>query len=714
MSPLQISPLRSERRVLGARNNFKDGYSAGPSFHAQIDFNLGNRHWERQPSPAYSLVPNGDYDWDDSHEAFLEEMRNRRPSCCQRWRNGDFIVMPENNRFLDIWDIIVITALLLTALVVPFEAALFEKSIPLFDYMSKCTDVVFSIDIVLTFNVAIPITSATSKDFYEKSPIKIAQYYMAFPFTDKFKAGWFWPDLVTVFPWEQLSNFLRKGKRYDELAEEELVNEVRLVRILRLVRMFRLVRVVKLVKRWRSQTGFSSASADVIKCFLCTGLALHVLACAWCWLGVNVEPSWLEIHAQGNGLKKEDYTKFQVYNCALYFCTMVLTTVGLGDILPQSQIEISMGTITMFFTGILWAWVLASIVNIITNSDMFGSHYNALTDDLNSLMDARGVSPHLRIRLRKYLDEAEHVHRQRHQRQSLKSVTRGLQGELAVEAGVSEVCQAVWYLRKTPPHVLTDLAQYFLPDMFCPGEFVNEETSLMVVRRGTCIQKGKILIKDAVIGEDMILVSQWLREIWFPRALSFVEVMSLNRNDLLKVCARHTDFSRGIRRAQIKLAIWRGFIHASKVAREEVRKNRLMKPTWSRQLSLIQNPGLAASPTNIRHREPGTAQPTLLHSGTGQLSASSGASGASAPHTPHLVGPQFETSFQDTPAARMEPTSPARGVGGGTAEILFEIRALGTRIEESSASLKRHLEKLDARISGLESKSARLRQCRQM
>merc|ERR1711977_494604 len=104
----------------------------------------------------------------------------------------------------------------------------------------------------------------------------------------------------------------------------------------------------------------------------------------------------------------------------------------------------------------------------------------------------------------------------------------------------------------------------------------------MVVRRGTCFHKCRILIRDAVIGEDMILVSDHLRETWYPRALTYVEVMRLKKDDLLQVCERNTDFSRGLRKAQIKLAIWRAFVYAAKA--EEARVGRYRHgQTWAKQ-----------------------------------------------------------------------------------------------------------------------------------
>lgn len=674
MSPL--SARRTDRRILSQRRE----YSSGPSFHAEIDFNLGD---SGRGHRGYSLVPDADEDDDDFWYEY--EYAQRRVSCCERWARGDFTILPENNTFLDLWDVMVISALFTTAFVVPFEVALYEKSPPFCNKLSRCIDVIFAIDIILTFNVAYPITNPLAKDFYEKAPCKIAKQYMAVPFTDKFRAGWFWPDLATILPWELLHKVYQKifrkvvGKQGGTVPGDDAsyINEIRLVRVLRLVRMFRLVRVVKLVKRWRSQIGFSSAILDVAKCFLCTLLALHWFACLWSYLGVVQEGSWLDVRCDMRGYTREDLTRFDIYNFALYFCTMILTTVGLGDILPTTPVEIAMGTFTMLSTGIMWAWVLASIVNVITNSDAFKTHYSQLMDDLNTLMETRGVSNNLRVRLRKYLEEAEHVHRLRHQRKSVAGVTRGLQGELAVEAGVGEVCECVWYLRNVTHPVLIDLSQHFTPDMYCPGEFLSEENTTMVMRRGTSFHKGRVLVRDAVVGEDMILVSAHLRETWCPRALSFVEVMKLKRIDLVEVCERHVEFSRRLRRAQIKLAVWRAFIATGKaeLARRKAARE-MPKKAWSK---------------TIMWGEDSTTPRMLLDDGRAQ--------------------PAVKAFNQETFERNQVVLAPS---GDSNAQLILELRSLGMRIEESSAGLKRQLDNLDNRINMVERKTARSKYCRNM
>merc|ERR1712113_847532 len=134
------------------------------------------------------------------------------------------------------------------------------------------------------------------------------------------------------------------------------------------------------------------------------------------------------------------------------------------------------------------------------------------------------------------------------------------QGEVAVESGVDKVCDCVWYLRGLSESVLIAVAQRFIADMFSPNEFIQDRYSVSVLRKGTCIKRGKFMTRDDVIGEDMILATETLVDTVCPRTLTFVEVMTLTRNDLLSVCERYPDFDRRVRKAQLKLAIWRAFV----------------------------------------------------------------------------------------------------------------------------------------------------------
>lgn len=193
---------------------------------------------------------------------------------------------------------------------------------------------------ILTFQLAYPVSSAVAKDSYEKAPIKIMQRYMAFPLSDNMDAGWFWVDMVTLIPWQMLFSGAH----------------MQLLRILRLIRMFRLVRVVKLFNRWHAHFGMSYKFFSLAQCFVCSLLTLHWFACAWGSVAFSVGDhgdTWLSRRAEFDGRTLESYHHWEIYNLALYFSTMTLTSVGFGDIRAANDREVFLATCMMLLTGFL-------------------------------------------------------------------------------------------------------------------------------------------------------------------------------------------------------------------------------------------------------------------------------------------------------------------------------------------------------------------------
>lgn len=367
---------------------------------------------------------------------------------------------------------------------------------------------------------------------------------------------------------------------------------MKLIRVLRLLRMLRLVRVVKLFKRWHIRSGFPYSAVKIITCGSVTLLLVHWLACVWGHLGLNPletdTTTWLANHLTSS-VGVDQLSTWEVYQNSLYLCVVVLTSVGFGDITPTSEREETSMTLTLFFTGVTWAWVVANVVAVISNMDPFGAVFNQVMDDLNALMSSHGVDNSLRLRVRRHVHESYKIQREVHHLVAIKWLSAGLQGELAMQSGVDHVCSRIWYLKNIPENVVVELADEFKGDLFSPGEVILDRTSLSVIIRGSCIRRGVMLTRDAVFGEDMILASESLRDSACPRTLTFLEVMKLHLDSLFAAAAKYPVFDTQLRRSQIKLAIWRSFVHtADKIKKErertEGRNKKARQSTWDRKL----------------------------------------------------------------------------------------------------------------------------------
>jgi len=585
-----------------------------------------------------------------------------QPWCVQRWLEGDFSIIPDELWF-ERWDVVLIVSLCFTAVLLPLDVSLLKSELPFVNSIMNVTDVVFLSDLLLHFNIGYSVKNPLSKgEKWELRPLKIATRYMAFPFSENMQAGWFWPDMVTLMPWDHVVGLFAID-----------FSSLRIMKLLRLLRILRLVRVVKLFKKWHTRVGMSMALLKIATCAILTLLLTHWLACLWAHMGQHPESyghekghSWLA-HYFGNREDVATMSAYEVYYSALYFCTVVLTTVGFGDVIPVNHVEVIIMTITVWVTGVTWAWVVGNIVNVITNLDTFGNLFNTAMDDLNSLMHANSVGMPTRLRIRKHLHESYLVQKQRHARESFIWLSEGLKGELAIQSGVDKICNCVWYFRDLPEPVIIELADEFQANFFSPNETVMSRDSTSVIMRGSCLKNGRLLTREGCYGEDMILCSQHLRDPSCPLTLSFMEVMTINREDMMEACHKYPDFNLRMRRAQVKLAVWRAFIlEASKlrVTNANLIRSRKRRSAWDNNFFDI-----------------GKKNPT-------------GFPGSNIP-----VRPGWRESFTEEKAEDVTLLDPQQG---SNAQFLEAIQSMRDNMAESNLDTQRCLLKFEGRFDQLQ------------
>merc|ERR1712176_381658 len=107
---------------------------------------------------------------------------------------------------------------------------------------------------------------------------------------------------------------------------------------------------------------------------------------------------------------------------------MTLTTVGYGDIIPQNPLEYKVCTICM----LVGAYIVAKIVTIIEAHDPQETQFQRQVDNIQKLMNNRGLPQDLQNRLRRYMHEVRGSTRQQDQQELLTNcISNHLQREVA-------------------------------------------------------------------------------------------------------------------------------------------------------------------------------------------------------------------------------------------------------------------------------------------
>uniref|UniRef100_G1QWV3 Potassium voltage-gated channel subfamily H member 6 n=1 Tax=Nomascus leucogenys TaxID=61853 RepID=G1QWV3_NOMLE len=248
--------------------------------------------------------------------------------------------------FKAVWDWLILLLVIYTAVFTPYSAAFLLSDqdesrrgacgytcSPL-TVVDLIVDIMFVVDIVINFRT----TYVNTNDEVVSHPRRIAVHY--------FK-GWFLIDMVAAIPFDLL--IFRTGS--DETTT--------LIGLLKTARLLRLVRVARKLDR------YSEYGAAVLFLLMCTfALIAHWLACIWYAIG-NVERPYLE-HKIGwldslgvqlgkcyNGSDPASGPSVQdKYVTALYFTFSSLTSVGFGNVSPNTNSE-KVFSICIMLIGVL-------------------------------------------------------------------------------------------------------------------------------------------------------------------------------------------------------------------------------------------------------------------------------------------------------------------------------------------------------------------------
>lgn len=501
-----------------------------------------------------------------------------------KFRWGKWVIRPIPSKnmphWIIIWDFYVTVLVLATSIYVPLQAALSIESMR-FDYLCDCS---FVMDMVMQFFVAQPASGKTINNhgLWITDPIELASRYLK---------GAFWVDMVSISPvFVQNTIHYRyvaarassQYKRYAAAAaEDEAQHSVRVMHICRIVR---LTRIARIVNKWQTTFGISFFTIRFLKFCCIIAFSTHWFACAWALL-VNQEtlesiqalnPSgrnWLTalIDAKGDPCTRpatEDPAC--VYFLSVYWSAATLTTVGYGDVTPQNLFEYLASAGMMIMSGIVWAYVVGSIVSMMSNSNPEKMEYNQRVDNLNLLMDDHDISWDLRVRLRRYMLESRHVTRMRGHRKLLRDfISPGLQREIAEASAHAPLLGAVWWIADLADDPYHEFVRCLISQFYGPIEPLTAVDEMLVVGSGLIAARGLILSRGDVWGHETVLIESFcLGDERSAMTLTYVDVFSLHREDIADVMSNYPEVALRIRKAQVKVAALRGFIWAAGLEKE--------------------------------------------------------------------------------------------------------------------------------------------------
>lgn len=420
-------------------------------------------------------------------------------------------------RFRLFWDLTSISFIFYNAIVLPFKASFDVNAAD--NPFETFLDVFFLIDIALTFNTAI------EKD----GSIRHNRRLVA----EKYFKTWFIIDLIAALPYGYI--FSDNGNYSATLRKS--------VKLLRLVRLLRLLRISRILRRIQNAIFIRSTLSSLMKYCLMVIFINHWFSCTFHAIGSsNIEHSWIRTQE----LEEPKATKWDRYVAALYVSVQTLSTIGFGDVAPQSANERLFCVFAMIVGGGIFAYGITNIVELVSSLTIQETVFRQKLDEVNEYMSARELPVKLRMEIREF------YHNTRQSRESKLNAEQQILNDLSSKLR-SKIALSIndQFLRKFPffigsePNFLMELALnmrviHFAPleDAIIEGEIGHE---MFFIFRGA-VEVVKKNVRIGILGEnqyfgEMAILSPDNRRTATVRTLCFCELRMLSRARFLEALA---------------------------------------------------------------------------------------------------------------------------------------------------------------------------------
>ncbi|XP_054619824.1 potassium voltage-gated channel subfamily H member 7-like isoform X2 [Dunckerocampus dactyliophorus] len=468
--------------------------------------------------------------------------------------------------FKAVWDWLILLLVIYTAIFTPYSAAFLLNDIeeqrrqecgyscsPL-NVVDLIVDIMFIVDILINFRT----TYVNINEEVVSQPGKLAIHY--------FK-GWFLIDMVAAIPFD----LLIFGAGSDETTT--------LIGLLKTARLLRLVRVARKLDR------YSEYGAAVLVLLMCIfALIAHWLACIWYAIG-NVEKPYLEhkigwLDNLGMSIGKAyNYSDpssgpsiKDKYVTALYFTFSSLTSVGFGNISPNTNSEKIFSICVMLIGSLMYASIFGNVSAIIQRLYSGTARYHIQMLRVKEFIRFHQIPNPLRQRLEEYFQHAwtytngtdvnmeVHVyylptrlllHVIFHRIQVLKGFPECLQADISLHLN-KNLLQGCKAFQGASKGCLRALAVRFKTTHAPPGDtLVHSGDVLDTLYFITCgsieILKDDVVVailgKNDIFGEMIRVCAKAGKSRVDVRVLSYCDLHTIRRDQVLEVLDMYPEFA---------------------------------------------------------------------------------------------------------------------------------------------------------------------------
>ena len=461
--------------------------------------------------------------------------------------------------FMRRWDMLTMWLLLYTAIWTPFEVAFVEeKRLSPMYFVNMVINLAFFTDMILNFNLMY---------FDEKLLQMISDRKLI---AKRYLRGFFIIDFISILPYDDIT--LATGSKAN-------LKILRIVRIVRLAKLLRILRSSRIFARFENSMTINYGALKLVKFVVGTLFIAHWMACLWHLVKV-VEQSrcnWVTDYYFGECLyndadnNDEHVTARSLYFTALYLSTMTISTVGYGDVTPQTEPERVFLTVGMLVGASVYAYIVGSICSVIASMNYRETEFQELMDRLNLFIKEAKIDTDLAGRLRAFFRYRRKVTNQISWGELLDLMSPSMRQEVATQINTAWLIK-VEIFHGIPEQVAIELSFNFVLETFPPEEHIigerDESTKLFVLKSGVVMCKGRVrtIGDNACFGEDMLW--RTMQRGYKAVSLTFCDCFTLKKDTMERVMDNFPSVRVMLRKIIVRKIVQEKIVETSRIVKE--------------------------------------------------------------------------------------------------------------------------------------------------
>ncbi len=339
-------------------------------------------------------------------------------------------------------------------------------------------------------------------------------------------AFWFWIDFLSATPFEIVAYFYPPAYSLHFLS------------------FFKVARIVQIIKLFSSlqNIGKTQPSQITYQRLLNFGLAFSITAH---WIAL------LWILVEGVSRKDGDLA---AYINALYWTITTLTTIGYGDITPQTLVQ-KLFTMCVMVIGVgTYGYVIGNFTSLLNNLDYAKMHFLEKMEKVNTFLNYKKIPKDLQENIYSYYKFLWDNRRWFDENSIMNDLPYSLRMQIALYLNKS-IIEKIQIFKEASEEIISEIALQLKPEIFTPGNYIFREDEhgdkMYFISLGEVeilSEKKNIVYTKMKTGDyfgEMALLYSGKRTA-SVKTLSYCDLYSLDRESFFRVVNKYPEFAKKI------------------------------------------------------------------------------------------------------------------------------------------------------------------------